>query len=477
MFLLLVTNKQSNILEDLDTLRLLAKVVPEYCGVVDEDAVCRAAFDLIFAFDEVISLGHKENVTLVQVRTYTEMESHEEKLHKMIIQSKINDTKDLMKRKAMEIDKSKVERKLERGMSAMGGGGGGGGGFGGAGVSSSTYFGEDDGRPGPGSMGVRPPPMDDGFGARPSKAEGPVAAAPKKGLVLGKGPSKTAAFIDQLRAEGDVVEAEAPVRRPAGSAPAAAAAAGRPAPGSAESVELVVEEKLSCRLRKDGALESLEVQGTMGLEIHNEEDALCRVAVVPLSAAAAARGVQFKTHPNIDKALHAASNVLGLKDASRPFPTGSSLGILKWRCAPKEEGAVPLMLNCWPSVSGAQSFVSIEYEAPGPLELHGLRITIPVPAAREPPSVTSCDGDFRFDPRARTMTWSIDLVDASNRAGSMEFVVPAADADAIFPIDVAFTSKGTYCGVAVAGVQRTADGAPVKYTCITRLATDGYTVA
>ena len=33
MFLLLVTNKQSNILEDLDTLRLLTKVVPDYCGV------------------------------------------------------------------------------------------------------------------------------------------------------------------------------------------------------------------------------------------------------------------------------------------------------------------------------------------------------------------------------------------------------------------------------------------------------------
>ena len=77
MFLVLVTNKQSNILEDLDTLRLMSKVVPEYCGVrrrqdkatctqplplthpwvalqvVDEDSVCRNAFELIFAFDEV----------------------------------------------------------------------------------------------------------------------------------------------------------------------------------------------------------------------------------------------------------------------------------------------------------------------------------------------------------------------------------------------------------------------------------------
>lgn len=69
MFLLLVTNRGSNILEDLDTLRLLSKLVPEYAGtMLDEEAVSRAAFDLIFAFDEVISLGHKENISVMQVR-------------------------------------------------------------------------------------------------------------------------------------------------------------------------------------------------------------------------------------------------------------------------------------------------------------------------------------------------------------------------------------------------------------------------
>lgn len=46
----------------------------------------------------------------VQVKQNTDMESHEEKLHKMIIQSKINDTKDVMKRKAIEIDKQKLDR-------------------------------------------------------------------------------------------------------------------------------------------------------------------------------------------------------------------------------------------------------------------------------------------------------------------------------------------------------------------------------
>lgn len=53
-------------------------------------------------------MGHKENVTVTQVKQYCEMESHEEKLHKLVLQSKINETKDVMKRKASEIDKSKV---------------------------------------------------------------------------------------------------------------------------------------------------------------------------------------------------------------------------------------------------------------------------------------------------------------------------------------------------------------------------------
>ena len=66
------------------------------------------AFEIIFAFDEAIALGHNENVTIVQIKQYCEMESHEERLHKLVLQSKIDETKDVMKRKASEIDKIKV---------------------------------------------------------------------------------------------------------------------------------------------------------------------------------------------------------------------------------------------------------------------------------------------------------------------------------------------------------------------------------
>ena len=65
-------------------------------------------------------------------------------------------------------------------------------------------------------------------------------------------------------------------------------------------------------------------------------------------------GFQFKTHPNIDKAGYAESGRLGLKDPARPFPTGSELGVLKWRYVGRDEALVPLTISAWPSASGAR---------------------------------------------------------------------------------------------------------------------------
>lgn len=94
-----------------------------------------------------------------------------------------------------------------------------------------------------------------------------------------------------------------------------------------ENVVIEVEEKLIVTLKKDGGMESMEIQGTMALEVASEDAAFIRLHV----AGGANKGFQFKTHPNIDKALHSRENILGLKDPNRPFPTGSPLGVLKWR--------------------------------------------------------------------------------------------------------------------------------------------------
>jgi hypothetical protein len=62
----------------------LSTQVPDYCRSLDEQTVCKQAFELIFAFDEVVAMGYKEKVTVQQVKQFVEMDSQEEKIFEMI---------------------------------------------------------------------------------------------------------------------------------------------------------------------------------------------------------------------------------------------------------------------------------------------------------------------------------------------------------------------------------------------------------
>ncbi|KAJ9078143.1 coatomer subunit delta [Entomophthora muscae] len=74
LFLVLLSNRQSNILQDIETLRLLGQVVSKVCHSTEEEKILASAFELLSAFDEIVSLGYRDTVTLSQLSTIIEME-------------------------------------------------------------------------------------------------------------------------------------------------------------------------------------------------------------------------------------------------------------------------------------------------------------------------------------------------------------------------------------------------------------------
>lgn len=56
---------------------------------MEEKEILEQAFQLIFAFDEIVALGYRENVNLAQIRTFTEMDSHEERVFYQIKKVKL----------------------------------------------------------------------------------------------------------------------------------------------------------------------------------------------------------------------------------------------------------------------------------------------------------------------------------------------------------------------------------------------------
>ena len=65
---------------------------------LDEKVVMKKAFDLILAFDDVISFGHRESVNMSQIESYLEMDSTDEKIHKKMQLIRENEARDYAKK-------------------------------------------------------------------------------------------------------------------------------------------------------------------------------------------------------------------------------------------------------------------------------------------------------------------------------------------------------------------------------------------
>eukprot|EP00040_Diaphanoeca_grandis_P021436 m.114202 g.114202 ORF g.114202 m.114202 type:complete len:536 (-) comp28338_c2_seq1:505-2112(-) len=469
LFMVLITTKNSNILEDLETLRLFSRVVPEYCPEPTEATVSENAFELIFAFDEIVALGYRENVTLSQIRTFTEMDSHDENIHKMIQMRKVQEQKDIAKRKAKEFQSIK----RQQGRSGMGGGMGSGSGSGGGSGGGMGSMGSMGGNMGSmGSMGGDSSDGGDSARFAPSVSM-TTKSAPKKsskgGMRLGsKGKKKQEDFIEQLQAQGQNVIDEATEQAQGQTSSSLSNRVSNNEPAvDQEGVHLKIEEKIVLEANRDGVVDRIEIKGIVNMQVNDEN-----LTNVKVRMELEKPDFSFKTHPNVDKKQWQKDNIIGLK-SNRPFPVGTEVGVVKWNFTTTDETLVPITINCWPQVnSDGSAEISCDYELTQPdLELENVSISIAVPSS---PVVNSIDGEYKYDKRDGCLLWTNGTINSANPEGSLEFTVKDAGSnDDFFPVTVSFTSKTTFAGLKI-GNAFTDDDDDIKYSSEVMFTTESY---
>ncbi|XP_058239433.1 archain 1a [Hemibagrus wyckioides] len=444
LYMVLVTTKNSNILEDLETLRLFSRVIPEYCRVLEESEISEHCFDLIFAFDEIVALGYRENVNLAQIRTFTEMDSHEEKVFRAVRETQEREAKAEMRRKAKELQQAR--RDAERGKKSPGFGG-----FGSSSSSSSTAIITD--------TLVEP--------EKPKPAPAPTRpSGPSRALKLGARGKEVDDFVDKLKSEGENIILSGTGKKPS------EVSKSLPAPTNTESVHLRIEEKISLTCGRDGGLQNMEILGMITLRVSDDKNGRIRLLINNGDK----RGVQLQTHPNVDKKLFTAESLIGLKNPEKSFPLNNDVGVLKWRLQTTDESLIPLTINCWPSESGSSCDVNIEYELQEEsLELNDVVISIPIPSGVGAPVIGDLDGEYRHDSRRNVLEWCLPVVDMKNKTGSLEFSIAGQPND-FFPVNVSFVSKGSYCDIQVSKVSQVDGSSPVRFSTETSFVVDKYEI-
>lgn len=268
-------------------------------------------------------------------------------------------------------------------------------------------------------------------------------AAKGKGMQLGK-KSKTTDMFERVR--GDMgQEAEEPLV-PVAATPAAVepSAPRQSSTLDHDAIHVTINESISAKLTREGGVSSLSVSGDLMLRVSDPSLTKLKLGLT----ANPSHGVQFRTHPNVDRNLFNGSKIIQMSNVAKGFPVNNSVPILRWRASPKvdDPSALPISFTVWTNKgSDGNVTLTIEYELTGGATLKDVSVTVPYSSGE--PTVSSFDATYEVS--GDLMEWTIGTVDEDNPNGAFEFEAQTEDENEFFPMQVRFSKTTPWVDVNV----------------------------
>lgn len=264
-------------------------------------------------------------------------------------------------------------------------------------------------------------------------------------MQLGK-KSKATDIYEKVRGDlGPEIEEESPLVTPQVETSLQESALARESfTTDREPVHVTIAESISATLTREGALKSFEVKGDLQLRITDPSLTKLRLDL----QANPTHGAQFRTHPNVDKALFTSTSAIQLKDTTKRFPANNAIGVLRWRVASSADNSdiLPITFTVWVNKGSDSTTVTVEYELTGSDSLHDVVVTIPYGV--DEPAVSSFDAVYEVS--GDSLDWNLGTVDESNPSGSFEFESTGdGDENEFFPMSVWFSKAKPFVDVDV----------------------------
>ena len=452
-YMVLITNLQSNIIQDIKTLNtfaetvnalsswLLYKSLNDYVPLKssDEELLYLHAFDFINAFDEIIVNGYKENLKSNQIMNHHNMWCMEETWKNINDESK--------ERAAKENRKRDLENMTKRnsGMGYQS--------FGNANASNAD-----------------PNVLKEAYDSYYSHASNSA----RESFLHSQEQKHELEHDHYYEDSSEAIIAEVLVEEPE----------------NVSGLMFTVKEVVSAQISRDGDIESSEVKGTLELKIANPD--YTSVSIKLNLNNPKDKAYNFKTHPNIDKAAFLSNSLLKLRDSKKFFPSNvQALGVLRWRQvssnADEAEKLVPFKIQAWISpVEDDKYEVTFEYERNEKYEIFGEAMFI-LPISQHSTAEITDFGDFDensiqilgYD-QSQGLVIKTDGFNSSQ--GVFTVTVDNIDSEeSLFPINVLFANlsedvSNSLSNVAVAEVFTAEEESVENYDTFTLVKNDSYVI-